>query len=79
MRLQVHRRYQKLKRIKGVLVCHNIPYPARLYCRTTVHRDSNGARYIALIGFTALISSDNESLPPFGRTKKAGNIPKIFT
>lgn len=40
--------------------CHSTSYTARLHNRTTINRDSNGAKDITLIGFTTLISTDNE-------------------
>lgn len=59
----------KKKRIKGAVVCSNIYCPRRISTRsTTVNRDLNGAKNIALIGFSQLVSSDNCPLPPFRRS-----------
>ena len=56
----------KKKRIKGAVTCLNPMCPRRISAgRTTVNRDYNGAKNIALIGFSRLISEDQLPLPPF--------------
>lgn len=58
----------KKKRIKGAVNCTNENCPRRLFGRsTTINRDANGAKNIALIGFSAMVSEDNLTLPPFRR------------
>lgn len=74
---QVHRRKGHLKRIKRTLVCYNAARTSRiLNKRTTVNRDSNGARNIGLIRFSFLISSDSKLLPLF--PKKSIQTGAIF-
>ncbi|KAL9545672.1 hypothetical protein MBANPS3_007045 [Mucor bainieri] len=47
-------------------MCVNPTCPRCLTCKaTTINRDENGARNIALIGFSQLVSRDGLTLPPF--------------
>ncbi|KAG2201086.1 hypothetical protein INT47_010838 [Mucor saturninus] len=65
---QVVRRGDTIKRIKGAVVCVNKDCPRRMHNKsTTSNRDQNGALNIALIGFSALVSEDGLTLPPFRR------------
>ena len=58
----------KKRRVKGAVVCSNPLCPRRVSTRcTTINRDGNGARNIALIGITSIISTDGRPLPPFQR------------
>ena len=59
----------KIRRIKGAVVCKNKFCPRRIKSKsTTTNRDENGARNIALIGFSILISKDGMVLPPYRRS-----------
>ncbi|KAL9544324.1 hypothetical protein MBANPS3_007681 [Mucor bainieri] len=56
----------KMATIKGAVICVNPRCPRRLTCKaTTINRDENGARNIALIGFSTMVSRDGCTLPPF--------------
>lgn len=64
------RREGKAKRILGAIVCMNTSCLRRLSCNaTTINRDRDGARNIALIGFSALVGQDNLPLPAFQRIR----------
>ncbi|KAL9537086.1 hypothetical protein MBANPS3_012094 [Mucor bainieri] len=61
----------KLAIIKGAAaMCINPEYPRRKFA-TTINRDQNGARNIALIGFSRMVSQDGLPLPPFQSTHKS--------
>ena len=56
------------KLLKGAVACLNPMCPGRISAgRTTVNKDYNGAKNIALVGFSCLISEDQLPLPPFRR------------
>lgn len=58
----------RIKRIKGAVTCFNTKCPRKILSRsTTINRDQNGAKNIALIGFSSIISEDGLTLPPFRR------------
>ncbi|KAL7324037.1 hypothetical protein PS15p_210608 [Mucor circinelloides] len=62
---QPHIRAGKVTRIPGAVVCHNVLCPRRLTTRsTTINRDLNDAKNIALIGFSSLAAEDGLPLPP---------------
>ncbi|KAL7330325.1 hypothetical protein PS15p_205290 [Mucor circinelloides] len=67
---QPHIRAGKVTRIPGAVVYHNVLCPRRLTTRsTTINSDLNGAKNIALIGFSSLAAEDGLPLPPpFRRT-----------
>ncbi|KAF1800357.1 hypothetical protein FB192DRAFT_1458774 [Mucor lusitanicus] len=66
---QVHLRDGHIKRIPGAVVCLNVKCPRRLTSgATTVNRDLNDAKNIALIGFSSLAAQDGLALPPFRRS-----------
>ena len=64
----------KKRRIKGAVACLNSRCPRRLATRsTTINRDTNGARNIALIGLSSIISTNGRPLPPFQRGVNESN------
>jgi hypothetical protein len=75
---QVHRQSDgALKRVKGAAVCYNTKCPKRVFQNaTTTNRDENGARNIALIGFSSLVSKDGKYLPVFSRSYSTTNKTK---
>ena len=58
----------KKRRVKGAVVCSNPLCPRRVSTRcTTINRDGNGARNIALIGITSIISTDGRPTATFSK------------
>lgn len=73
---------KKKKRVKGAVTCTNKNCPRRKTTRaTTTNRDQNGAKNIALIGFSRMVSEDGLCLPPFRRKNKSNkyNLSQIYS
>ncbi|GAN04575.1 hypothetical protein MAM1_0067c04036 [Mucor ambiguus] len=55
----------KFASIKRAVLCADPNCPRRLACKVTpISRDDNGAKSIAIAGFTKMITYDDETLPP---------------